>query len=154
MDRVVTLNRYLRGYDSELYCEWGLPPWVRVNLALDPKPAIYVLRRNQQKPHEPHFIFALTEDWTHRSTPREWGIEVVLNRIKAMDLWKSETVVDRLMKDAEAREESEKRATRNNIESFLYDFRSEFAKGTNHINTSSLAKTDARRKGDLRHERS
>lgn len=154
MDRVGVLNRYLRGYDSELYCEWGLPPGVRQILLGQPKPAIYILRRNRQKPHEPHFIFALTEDWTHKSAPREWGIEVVLNRLKAMDLWKNETVIDRLMKESIAKEASDKRAQRNSIESFLYDFRREFAKGTNHINTSNLAKIDARRQGDLRHGRS
>lgn len=154
MDRVGTLNRYLKAYDSELYCEWGLPKGVMGNLlktSNEPFPAIYVLRRNRQKPHEPHFIFALTDDWTWRSPAREWGIEVVLNRLKAMDLWKDETVVDRFMQQTEKNEESEKRQVRNSIEDFLYDFRKDFAKATNHINTSSLAKTDKRRMGDLKH---
>jgi hypothetical protein len=150
MSRVATLNRYLRQYDRELYAEQAdaMSQLGETEHGVAP---IYVLRRNSRKPHEPHFIFALTEDWTHKTRPREWGIEVVLNRLKAIDLWKNETVVDRLMKEREKHEESERREVSNSIESFLKEFRGQFAKATNHINTSCLDKTDARRKGDLKY---
>jgi len=155
MGRLESLNRSLKNYDRELYAEWGLPKGVMGNLMKitdAPLPSIHILRRNQAKPHEPHFIFALTEDWTARSPAREWGIEVVMNRVRAMDLWKDETVLDRFMKDSERIAESEKREQRNSIESFLLEFRKDFARATNHINTSLLPKTDKRRQGDLKWE--
>lgn len=139
MGRAESLTRHLKRYDSELYASG------------QPTGAVWILRRNRSRPHEPHFIFALTDDWSHRGTPREWGIEVVLNRIRAIDLWKNETVVDRVIKDYETADASEQRAARNSIESFLLEFRRPFAKATNHINTSTLPKVDARRQGDLKY---
>lgn len=143
--RANSLTKHLKGHDSSLYaaCE--------AHSVFPSTSVIYVLRKNPAKPHEPFFIFALTDDWTAKSRPREWGIEVVLNRIVAMDLWKNETVMDRLFRDYEKREASEKRARRNDIEDFLYDFRKDFAKATNGINTSLLPKTDLRRTGDLKY---
>lgn len=144
MSRAETLTSYLKRYDAELYAELAAH-----NLL--PTKVIYILRRNRSRPHEPHFIFALTRDWTAKTEPREWGIEVVLARLRAMDLWKSETVVDRVIADAEKAQESKDRDAKNNIESFLREFRREFARSTNQINTSNLAKTDARRRGDLKY---
>jgi hypothetical protein len=154
LDRVASLNRHLKRYDSSLYCEWGLPKGVMGNILKttdEAVPSIHILRKNRQKPHEPHFIFALTENWSAKSPAREWGIEVVLNRLKAMDLWKNETIVDRVMKETEDREVSERREVRSSIEDFLKEFRGQFAKSTNHINTSTLNKVDSRRQGDLKY---
>ena len=141
MSRALVLTKHLRAYDRELYASCEKHP-------LRDDKVMYVLRRNRVRPHEPHFIFALTQDWSPKGRPVEWGIEVVMNRIKAMDLWKDETIVDRVIRDGEKIEESEKREARNTIESFLKDFRREFAKGTNHINTSLLNKYDKRRERD------
>lgn len=144
-ERASALTKHLKRHDSDLYaaCEaHSVLPATRV---------IYVLRRNPSRLHEPFFIFALTEDWSAKAPPRDWGIEVVLNRIIGLDLWKNETVVDRFIKEYEKREESERRSVRNDIESFLLDFRKDFARATNHINTSCLPKTEARRQGDLKY---
>lgn len=141
MGRAETLTRHLKRYDAELYAENGQPTG-----------SVWVLRRNRSRPHEPHFIFALTDDWTAKGKPREWGIEPVLNRLKAIDLWKSgDSVIDRILADYEKAEESERRASRNSIESFLLEFRKPFARATNGINTSLLSKTDKRRQGDLKY---
>jgi hypothetical protein len=140
MGRAETLTRHLKRHDSELYA------------SRQPTGAIWVLRRNRSRPHEPHFIFALTDNWTAQGRPREWGIEPVLNRIKAHDLWRNaDSVVDRILADHEKSEESDRRAARNSIESFLLEFRKPFARATNGINTSTLSKIDNRRKGDLKY---
>lgn len=146
MGRAETLTSHLKRYDQNLFASGDR----KVSGILNPLGAIWVLRKNSARPHEPHIVFALTDNWTIHGKPREWGIEVVLNRLRAMDLWRDDQVINRLEADYSKSEESEKRAGRNNIESFLLDFRKDFAKATNHINTSLLPKTDARRKGDFK----
>lgn len=88
----------------------------------------------------PHFIFSLTDDWTVKTIPVEWGIDVVINRIKAHDIWRDDKFVDKLIESHEKYKEGQNRDRRNSIESFLYDFRSQFHKATNEINTSTLNK--------------
>ncbi len=115
-------------YDSELYAQESKAG------------RIDIYRRSKHNDSPPHFLFALTDDWTAKGTPVPWGIEPLLNRIKAMDLWRDDTFVERWIKNHEKEVESQDRARRNSIESFLYDFRRQFARATNDVNTSTLEK--------------
>lgn len=109
--------------------------------------AIHLYRRSHNNSAaSPHFVFALTDNWLASGKPREWGIEVILARLKAIDLWKDETVVDRIERDLEKAEQSKEREFKNNVEAFLKDFRRQFARTTNDINVSQLAKVDPRAK--------
>lgn len=99
-----------------------------------------IYRKSQTGSCLPHFIFTVTEDWTVKSRPIEWGIDVVINRIKAHDIWRDDQFIEKLIDNHLQHEESKSRALRNSIESFLYDFRGQFHKATNGINTSNLKK--------------
>lgn len=83
---------------------------------------------------------SLTDTWKANGTPRNWGIDVVLNRVKANDLWNNPDFMNDFVKQNEAIEASKDRAFKNDVEAFLYDFRSEFHKATSDINTASLDK--------------
>ena len=74
----------------------------------------------------------------------EWGLEVIRNRLVAHDLWNNDNIANQVIRDAEKRSESKERALKNTIESFLLDFRRQFGKTFNDVNTSSLAKIDRR----------
>jgi hypothetical protein len=95
-----------------------------------------------------HLVMSLTDNWGVNGKPVDWGILPIMARLKALDLWNSDNLINQLWVDHEKHEKSKERSFRNNVESFLGDFRSTFAKATNDINTSSLAKTDKRRIGD------
>jgi len=97
----------------------------------------------------PHHIFSLTDTWTASGEPVEWGLEPLLHRLKAMDLWNRQDFVEEFIEQAEKEEESEKRSFRNNTEAFLKDFRRQFAKTFEDVNTSTMEKKDRRRE----HER-
>lgn len=125
---VKALTRALKSHDAELFAQETKPGRVDV------------YRANRMFMHPPHYVFSLTEDWTVNSRPVPWGIDVVVNRIKAHDLWRDDQFVERLLKDQEKAAESEDRAFRNNVEGFLSEFRSQFHKATNGINTSTLNK--------------
>jgi hypothetical protein len=132
--RAKTLTRHLRAHDSKLFA---------VNFKED---RIDVYRKSDLGCNPPHFLFPLTDDWTISGRPVEWGIEVVLARIKAHDLWRDDSLAEQLIASYEKASESKDRDRRNNLESFLYDYRSTFAKATNGVNTSLLPK-----KGNLTH---
>ena len=97
-----------------------------------------------------HLVMSLTDTWGVRGKPVDWGIEPIMARIKALDLWNNDNLSTQFFKDEEKDKESRERDFRNNTEAFLYDFRSQFAKATNDVNTSSLSKFDKRRNGDKR----
>lgn len=131
--RVRTLTRHLKAHDSQLYA------------ACHKEGRIDIYRKSSYGESPPHLIFPLTDNWAVSGRPVEWGIEVILARINAMDLWRSDSVAEDLIKSYEKRSEAQERDRKNNMESFLYDFAPQFAKATNDINTSCLEKIDGRR---------
>lgn len=133
--RVKEVNRIVRGYDSQLFAQ------------RERNGAIHVYRRTRNSADPFHPVFCLTDNWNATGKPREWGLEVIRERLRAMDLWKNETVVDELEKDAEKSAQSAERDLKNNVESFLKEFRRQFARATDGINTGTLDKrVDLRRK--------
>lgn len=128
MGRLASLNKNLKPYDRELYA------------VCHKTPRIDIYRQNRDKLSPPHFIFSLTEDWTTKTRPVEWGIEVVLARLRAHDLWNNSNAVDDLMKQYQLEEESEDRARKNSFESFMQDFRRQFAKATDSIGIANMNK--------------
>ncbi len=127
------IDRAVRRYDAYLFA----------NLEADG--AIHIYRKAPFSVSLPHHVFTLTDTWTIHGKPVEWGIEPVLARLKAMDLWKEETEVDRIETNLKKQDETKERDFKNNVESFLKDFRRQFARSTDGINTGSLAKIDNRR---------
>lgn len=126
MGRVQSLNTNLRRYDSELYAQG------------DSTGRVDVYRQNRDRLSPPHFVFSLTEDWTARSKPREWGMEVVLARLRAIDLWNSGQTFDDIQKENTKVDESEERDFSNNVEAFVKDFRRQFVKATDSVRTANM----------------
>lgn len=134
-----SVNRIVKQYDRCLYAQQ------------ERNGATHIYRRSATNSHLPHFVFALTDTWGATGKPRDWGLEVVVNRLKAIDIWNGRDIAGELIKEHEKIDASSKRQFSNTIESFMLDFRRQFAKATNEINTSTLEKIDTRRKGDLKY---
>jgi hypothetical protein len=95
----------------------------------------------------PYFVFALTDNWRFDGNPVDHGLVPIVERLKAIDLWARDIAGEceaSLLKE----EETNLRKRRSDNEAFLKDYRREFAKTFNDINTSSLAKKDKRKRGD------
>jgi hypothetical protein len=147
--RVERITRELKNHDSQLYCDWGGAGRLCVyrkstrweSYYLDEDAVLSVARPT------PHFIFALTENWSLKGEPKDWGVEPILARLKAIDLWNRD-LAEEIIQNTEKETESLARDRRNNTESFLLDFRKQFAKTFDDVNTSTLAKKDKRRDYD------
>lgn len=99
-----------------------------------------VYRKSSFSCNPPHYIFSLTHDWSVGGTPVEWSVDIAVNRIKAHDLWRDESYIDEVFKQNQLAEDRRSRVLKNSIESFLYEFRSQFAKATDSVNTGTLKK--------------
>ncbi len=101
---------------------------------------------------DPHLVCALTHNWSVNGVPVDWGLEPICKKIRESDLWNRDTLADELISSYEKAAESKDRQQRNDNEAFLSDFRPQFARAFNDVNTSGLAKTDLRRKYDGRYK--
>lgn len=123
-----SLSKHLSNYDSKLYAVVHKPPRVDV------------YRNSEFGCNPPNYLFSLTDTWTVQGKPIEYGIEVVLNRVKANDLWRDDQFVEGWLKAHEQDQECKNREFRNSIEGFLYDFRDKFRAAFSDVNTSNLEK--------------
>lgn len=101
---------------------------------------------------DPHFVFALTHNWKPQGIPVDWGLEPIMKKIRDNDLWNRDGLADELLASYEKQAASAERHRRNETEAFLGEFRPQFARTFNDVNTSTMAKTDLRRKYDGRYK--
>jgi len=126
--RVKDVTRAVKQHDPCLYAQETKPG--RIDL----------YRKNRESLSPPHYLMSLTHNWQAEGRPVDWGIEPIMHRLRAMDLWRDDNFVEQFVADNEKEEMSRERSRKNNVESFLYDFRKQFQKATNEINTSTLEK--------------
>lgn len=99
----------------------------------------------------PHYIMSLTEDWTGKTRPVDWGLDPIVRRLKEIDDWGSESAFDRMLKDNDRRDAIKKNAFNSLTEDVAREWRKEFKKHTDDILTHSVNKIDSRRKGDKKY---
>lgn len=95
----------------------------------------------------PHFVLALTHNFKANGMDVDWGVEPIMHRIRSIDLWNRD-----LCREQEEQYEKKKagldRESRNQAEAFASDVRPIFKKTFADYNTSSMKKTDRRRKDE------
>lgn len=147
MGRAERVSKAVKRYDPKLYCERR-------------EGKLCVLRKSSRvetydvdgllidfvRP-APSFVFALTHNWKMNGEPVEWGLLPIIERLRMNDLW-SRDLADECIRATEKATESKEREKASNNEAFLKDFRRQFAKATDGINTANLAKIDRRRKDE------
>jgi hypothetical protein len=122
-------DKIVKEYDPKLYA------------VVHKEGRIDIYRHSETKALPPHLIFSLTEDWTPRTEPVPWGTMPIRERLLAIDVWqRGDAFFEELDKQDEVNAEKRQRDFRNTTESFLLDFRRQFAKATDGINTASMRK--------------
>lgn len=107
---------------------------------------------NQSEPElsklNPQFVFALTDSWKIEGSPVEWGLEPIMDQLKARDGWNRTGMFEEMVKKREREQDAKDRAQRNQFRDLAGELRGDFARATNDINTSTLEKVDRRRVTD------
>lgn len=100
---------------------------------------------------QPQYIMSLTEDWTSKTGPVDWGLEVISKRLRDIDSWNPESMVSKREAKNLKLDQSKAKQLENRTEDFVKDWRKGFAHATKDILTNSLDKIDSRRKGDKKY---
>ena len=137
--RTRILTEHLKKIDSKLYatrCSDG-----RIDVYRKAKrfiPFEYEDKKFLYSVDQPNFILALTDNWSVRGKPVEWGIDPLIHRMQEIDAWNKGLTAEDFIKDYEKADESRARARMNSHEAFLKDARPAFKKAFNDINTSNM----------------
>lgn len=149
MTRSDIITSWVKRYDSKLFCKHnGFGFDAPLALFRKGKKAEVFYYQGQTivwVKDVDHLVFCLTDNWSIKGKPVDWGLEPIRARLVAMDLWNRHTFMDELEAQDEKDKASSQRAFKNTTESFLKDFRRQFARATNDVNTGNLAKIDKRR---------
>lgn len=142
--RTSRITQELKLHDSDLFCKevngclqiWRkISRWISADIySGDSFPA--------------QFIFSLTHDWSLSGTPVEWGMEPIMKRVKEMDSWSKQDLLDSMRKKRDRIKDQKEQSIRNDFRARAADLRKDFARATNDINTSTLEKVDSRRNKD------
>lgn len=143
------INRHLQKYDPTLYATvdfQGVPCVYKVayryeECSYQGITYVYPVR-------DDHYIFALTDDWKPSGNIVDLGIEPIMEHVQEIDGHRHE-IWKQLCENYEKRAKSDERHRDSENEAFFKDFRRQFAKATEHINTSCLEKIDKRRNYDV-----
>ncbi len=148
--RAQQITKAIKRYDRELYAEKGVEDRIDIfRRTMVSVPYDFGDFRIVAFKEEPYRVFCLTDNWRPWGKPVEWGIEPILAKIKASDLWQRDIVKD-VNKSNEKIDASEDRSKKNEIEAFVKDFRPQFARAFDDVNTANLSKRNDRRFKDDR----
>lgn len=137
--QVRRLSSEVSKYDRRLFATRGVDGMIRVLRKGD---RLEASDFNQSEPDlvdlHPQLILSLTHNWHYSGTPVEWGVEPVLEKLRAMDSWVDPAMFSRMHKARDSEKEREDRSRRNEFRSIALDLRKDFARATNDINTSGM----------------
>ncbi len=142
------ITRSLKRYDRDLFCAPAsdgvlcvyrkhkrvTPVWEHEDFTLSS-----VIEDKQ-------LIFALTDNWSRRGTPRAWGTDFILNRLREIDAQANERLLEDFEKAEVRAQESKDRDLTNHLEAWASDSRRAFAKATDDILVHSLSKDEPRKR--------
>ena len=82
----------------------------------------------------PYFVLRLSDDWTTRGRPVEWGVEPLLHRIRSIDLWNKDSESSNVEKSQIKAMESKDREIKNMHEAMTSEMHSSFKKAFSYTN--------------------
>lgn len=149
--REVQITRAVRKYDRELYARMGFEGRIDIfrrcfgfeTYSLDGGIVIQKLKE------EPYRVLALTDTWNAWGKPVDWGIEPIMAKLKACDLWQR-NVAEETNAHNQKIDESQDRHLKSETEAYLKDNRRAMAKAWENVNTSGMDKRADRRFRDER----
>ena len=147
-DRAYRITKEIQTLDRDLYCE------------KDSRGVMHIMRKalrwqdvdmgeeSSMKAvvSHPQHIFSLTRNWQLSGEPCDWGLEPIVRRIREIDSQNAEAIIHKMEEMAEEADRSKKRDFKNKTEDFLREFRPQFARAFNDVNTANMDKTSDKRR--------
>ncbi len=148
--KIDNLNRSLRSYDRLLYAERSLGNEMIGIYRMSFRWDTYDWNGSQLSVSRPvpEPIMFLTTNWKINGTPVDWGTEPVMGRIREMDLWNRDHILDEVVAERETLKNNKARSFSNEVKARAADMRKDFAEAVSDINTSGMNMSDHRRKKD------
>ena len=144
--RVKRITQLVKGFDSRLYAHRAGSGVVQIHRQADKWEAADLCQEVPDLARlRPQFILALTNDWSPFGNPVEWGLEPITRKLLEMDGWRDDRQFNEMRERRNSAQRDRERQNRNELRARAADMRRDFAKATNDINTSTLAKIDRRR---------
>lgn len=147
-----TLTRSLKKYDRDLFArfEGGLLHVLikrKRPVSIKAKDGVYLtyfIDHDSQ-------VMSLTDNWSARGNPRDWGIDRVILRLKEIDSRQRENLIEEFEAENERKKKEKEKDLSNHNEAFLHEFRDDIKKAFSDTNTSLMdKKIDPRRKFEKR----
>ena len=79
------------------------------------------------------FVIALTDNWTMKGIPRHWGADLILEKLRAMDLQTNERLFAEFEREEERQAKSRERSRDTENEAIASHYRRAIAKATDHM---------------------
>lgn len=142
------IDRVVRSHDAELYAERSNNGYIAIYRQGRRFDSVYEVGSHKIVTFRdaPQFVFALTDNWATTGAPREWGSEVVLERLKKHDLHNNELLFAEIERSEELRAKRKENDLKNQNEAWLADNHGRFKRAFSDINTSCFDKSDRRRR--------
>lgn len=90
-----------------------------------------------------HMVCALTDNWSIRGNPVDWGLLPIMEHIRKIDLWSNECHITNLLESYKQSDIEKRKAIRSEGEAQADVFRHDFKKTFNDFNVNSLINKDA-----------
>lgn len=153
MGRAERVTEYIKQHDRKLFCAPNaagtLCIWRKVDRLetydVDGLSITFALP-------DQHLVTYLTDTWTQKGTPVEWGLLPIMDRIREIDLWANEKMVHNLIKDYEKKAEEDRKARNDKHEEFSEILRDDFKHSFGDHIVGSLVDKEKEKKRQLRKE--
>ena len=152
MGRAERITEYIRNHDDKLICKMNAIAGTLCIYRKTLKFETYEIDGERVTFSLPdlHFVTALTDNWNIKGKPRDWGLLPIMERIRQIDLWQNEVMVQKMISDHEKIDESKKRERMDKHEAqadvLRHDFKKSFG---DHIVGNLIDKEKEKTRKDL-----
>lgn len=142
MGRAQSITSKVRSHDYKLYCRKNREGKLCVyrqgssveRYDLEGGESLFCVRST------PHLVFAITHNWKESGYSVDWGIEPIMARIRAHDLWSRDLAQEVVDQETEF-SKSKAREAKNMMENMAKDAQPFFKEAFKDINTSNMNTT-------------
>lgn len=146
------INEELKKHDPKLFVK--VDQGVRHVMRKNTKARVYSLDGSDIVVYEPspEYIMSLTDNWTMRGVPVDWGLECISKHLNDIDTWNPNSLANRMLDINSKVDEKKSRKQMNLMEDMAREYAPVLKKQFADVNTSQMdKKKDPRRKGDRKY---